>query len=74
MKKSITFQALAEIGLMVLVGFIINLRFDPVSVGIISSVFGLAHVMAWHSNRRFLAEHGAREPIWDTNTGDLADP
>lgn len=53
-KKSVTLQVLMEIGLIIFMGCLLKLRFDLVSMSEISSVFGLAHLMAWHSNKRFL--------------------
>lgn len=53
-RRSIALQALAEVGLLLSAGCALNFQFDAGLASIISSVFGLAHVMAWHSNKRFL--------------------
>ena len=53
-RKSIAFQILTETGLLVLSSYLFNFRFDVQSMGIVSMVFGLAHLTAWRSNKKFM--------------------
>jgi hypothetical protein len=53
-RRSMVLQALAEIGLLVLSNYIFNFQFGIQSMSLVSLVFGLAHMTAWQSNKRFL--------------------
>ncbi|MGI0087881.1 MAG: hypothetical protein ACREBI_07950, partial [Nitrosotalea sp.] len=53
-RRSIALQALAEIGLLVLSSYIFKFQFGIQSMSLVSLVFGLAHMTAWWSNKRFL--------------------
>ncbi|MDE1863028.1 MAG: hypothetical protein KGI33_08960 [Thaumarchaeota archaeon] len=52
---SVAIQATLEAGLGLAISSVISYEIQTTSVGIISLVFGTAHLLAWHSNRRFLA-------------------
>jgi hypothetical protein len=53
-RRSIVLQALAEVGLIILSSYVINIQFGTQSMSLVSMVFGLAHMTAWWSNKRFL--------------------
>ncbi len=53
---AVAIQAAAEAGLAVAAGTAFNPSLPLTPIGIISLVFALAHLMAWRSNRRFLAD------------------
>ncbi|MDE1763880.1 MAG: hypothetical protein KGH88_06515 [Thaumarchaeota archaeon] len=55
-RAAVAIQASIEAGFAVLVGMAYNPREPLTPIGIISTVFALAHLMAWHSNRKFLAK------------------
>lgn len=66
-RRSIALQALAEIGLIISSSYMLKFQFDMVFMSIISSVFGLAHIMAWQFNKRFLTSKMI-ESSHDTDT------
>ncbi|MGI0006679.1 MAG: hypothetical protein ACREAR_01635 [Nitrosotalea sp.] len=51
-KQSLVLQILFEI-VIIFSGSIFSLRLDASSAGIISLVFGIAHMTAWRSNKEF---------------------
>jgi len=53
-RMSVAIQATVEAGLGLATSFVMSYETQATSVGIISLVFGTAHLLAWHSNRRFL--------------------
>ncbi len=53
-RRSMILQVLAEIGLLVLSSHIFNFQFGIQTMSLVSLVFGLAHMTAWWSNKRFL--------------------
>jgi hypothetical protein len=53
-KQSLVLQILFET-LIIFSGSIFDYGLDVSSAGIISLVFGIAHLMAWRSNKRFIA-------------------
>lgn len=55
-KVAVAIQASLEAGLAVLAGMAYNPGEPLTPIGIISTVFALAHLMAWRSNRKFLAK------------------
>ncbi|MGI0061072.1 MAG: hypothetical protein ACREBA_01315 [Nitrosotalea sp.] len=60
-RRSIPLQVLAETGLLVLSSYTLDFQFGVQSMSLVSMVFGLAHVAAWRSNRRFLKKPGLHE-------------
>lgn len=55
-RRSIVLQVMTEIGLIILSSYIFNFQFGVQSMSLVSLVFGLAHMMAWQSNKKFLAD------------------
>lgn len=53
--RAVALQVAAEASLAVLAGSALHLGPDSGSVATVLAVFGLAHVLAWRSNKRFLA-------------------
>jgi ABC-type Mn2+/Zn2+ transport system permease subunit len=53
-KQSLVLQILFET-VIIFSGSIFSLRLDVSSTGIISLVFGIAHMTAWRSNKKFIA-------------------
>lgn len=55
MGRAVALQVAVEASLAVLAGSVPRHGPDPGSIAIVLAVFGLAHVLAWRSNKRFLA-------------------
>jgi ABC-type Mn2+/Zn2+ transport system permease subunit len=53
-KQSLVLQILFEI-VIIFSGSIFDYRLDVSSAGIIALVFGITHMMAWRSNKKFIA-------------------
>jgi len=53
-KQSLALQILFEI-VIIFSGSIFDLRLDMSPAGIIALVFGITHMMAWRSNKEFIA-------------------
>lgn len=52
-KQSLALQILFEI-VIIFLGSIFSLRLDVSSAGIIALVFGITHMTAWRSNKKFV--------------------
>lgn len=54
---SVALQAVIEAWLGLAAGYVMNQRLEANSIGIVASVFALGHIMAWRSNKKFLAKN-----------------
>ncbi len=53
-KRAVALQALTETGLIILTGYLFDLKLELKTMSVILLIFGLAHITAWHSNWNFL--------------------
>lgn len=53
-KKSLALQILFEIN-VIFIGSLFDLRLDLSSAGVIAFAFGIVHMTAWCSNKKFIA-------------------
>jgi len=65
-RRSIALQVMTEIGLIILSSYIFNFQFGVQFMSLVSLVFGLAHMMAWQSNKKFLTRCGMIGSSHDT--------
>ena len=53
-KKSLALQIVFEI-IVIFIGSIFDLRLDMSSMSIVAFIFGIVHMIAWHSNKKCFA-------------------